>query len=641
MCFLYAYFTAGESLQFFYIIILKTDILKDEKGVKMREKWKKRTENFKFLFCNLYTYQKTGFLLPLQGCLAKVALALVTIYIPKRILDLLEGQADLDILLKEVLVLSVLMAAASVWNNNTHNAVDKCSQTFLYRRLIPMWQRGMMTMDYEILTSPVGKVAAEKARNTIESPNRGVVSYLPACTKVLESLAGLISFSVIIGSLHPGILAVLLLFFLFEMGYASKMEERKHGLQDKRATVTGKLNYLAYGTKGMQEGKDIRIYGMVPWLKSIMTTVVKEKDKIETRAATYQLRSLVLTGVLILLRDGLAYGYLIYCFLYTPMQIGDFALYFAAITGLGNWLTGLVGSMGGFLEADYFVESFREFMELPAPLEKGVTEECLKAPYTFTFENVSFSYVQEGEKKQEIPVFRNLNLTIAPKEKLAIVGVNGAGKTTLVKLLCGMVSPKEGRVLVNGIDIKEIPKKEYFKLFSAVFQDSGVLPVSIAENVMLNVRETQDVKNMWHVLRQAGLEEVVKQLPEQEMTRLVKEVSREGTELSGGQLQRLLLARALYKNAPVLLLDEPTAALDPVAESEIYEQYHQFTEEKSAVFISHRLASTGFCDRIIFLEEGSVLEEGSHEELLKAGGKYAGMFRVQSRYYQKEGSVIG
>ena len=292
MCFLYAYFTAGESLQFFYIIILKTDILKDEKGVKMREKWKKRTENFKFLFCNLYTYQKTGFLLPLQGCLAKVALALVTIYIPKRILDLLEAQADLDILLKEVLVLSVLMAAASVWNNNAHNAVDKCSQTFLYRRLIPMWQRGMMTMDYEVLTSPVGKVTAEKARNTIESPNRGVVSYLPACTKVLESLAGLISFSVIIGSLHPGILAVLLLFFLFEMGYASKMEERKHGLQDKRATVTGKLNYLAYGTKGMQEGKDIRIYGMVPWLKSIMTTVVKEKDKIETRtvqlAITYK-----------------------------------------------------------------------------------------------------------------------------------------------------------------------------------------------------------------------------------------------------------------------------------------------------------------------------------------------------------------
>lgn len=606
----------------------------------MREEWKKRAVNFRFLFRNLYEYQRFGVLLPLQGCLAKVFFALVTLYAPKRVLDLLERQVEPADLLKEVLILTIALAIASVWDNNAHNNLDMCSQTFLYRRLIPMWERGMMTMDYEALTSTVGKLKAEKARNAIDNPNRGVVSYLPTLTKVLESLAGLISFSVIIGSLHPGILGLLVCFFGVEMWYTSKVEKKKHGLQEERARVTGKLNYLAYGTRGMQEGKDIRIYGMIPWLKAVTASVIREKDKVETKAANYQMQNLLLTGVLILLRDGLAYGYLIIKFMHTQMNIGDFALYFTAITGLGNWLTGLVSSVGGFLEADYYVESFREFMELPIPSNEGTCETVSKAPYTFTFEKVSFSYMREGEETQEIPVLQNLNLTIAPGEKLAIVGVNGAGKTTLVKLLCGMVSPKEGRVLVNGTDIREIPKKEYYKLFSAVFQHSGVLPVSIAENIMPDIRETQDKARLWQVLRQAGLEKAVMELPEKEMTPLVKEISDGGVELSGGQLQRVLLARALYKDAPVLLLDEPTAALDPLAESEIYERYHRFTEGKTAVFISHRLASTGFCDRIILLEDGAILEEGTHEELMKVGGKYAEMFHVQSRYYQKEGSVI-
>lgn len=606
----------------------------------MRGKYKNRIENFRFLFGNLYKYQKSGVLLPLQGCLAKVLLALVTIYVPKRILDLLEQQVGAGMLLKEAVILTLLLAASSIWDNMARNNIDKCSQTFLYRRLIPLWQKRMMTMEYELLESSEGKIKAQKAKNTVENPNQGVVSFLPALTQVLENLAGLAGFSMIIGSLHPGVLLVLFLFFGVEMWYTGRMEARKHSLQDERAQITGKLNYLAYETRGMREGKDIRIYGMTPWLKEVTSSVVREKDIIEKKAAGYQLKSLLLTGVLILLRDGLAYTYLCYCFLDGRVDIGDFVLYFSAITGLGNWLTGLVASVGRFLEADYQVEILREFTELPAEREKATAQRELKAPYTFVFENVSFSYKQEGEDGTEKEVLKNLNLTIKPGEKLAIVGVNGAGKTTLVKLLCGMLRPKEGRILVNGIDVCSIPKEQYYELFSAVFQHSGVLPVSVAENVMLNIKESEDKERMWQVLEQAGLENVVKALPGKEMTKLVKEVSEDAVELSGGQLQRLLLARALYKDAPVLLLDEPTAALDPLAESAIYERYHTFTKGKTAVFISHRLASTRFCDRVLMMEAGEIIEEGTHAELMKLGGKYARMFQIQSRYYQEEGSVV-
>lgn len=282
-----------------------------------------------------------------------------------------------------------------------------------------------------------------------------------------------------------------------------------------------------------------------------------------------------------------------------------------------------------------------------------------RACYSIVFEDVSFGY---GDKK----LFEHFSLKIDAGEKVALVGMNGAGKTTLMKLLCGLYPLSGGRILIDGIDISTMEKEQYYRYISILFQEVKVLPFTIGKNVSCAwTKEEQrqmeerkydnrfsrafakvessdihgnvyDEDKVIQCLKQAKLWDKVQTLPKGIHTTLTQILDRSGIQLSGGETQRLMLARALYKDTPILILDEPTAALDPIAESELYEEYSSLCENKISVFISHRLSSTRFCDRILFLEHGKILEEGNHDSLMKMNGKYADMYRIQSHYYQKE-----
>ena len=212
--------------------------------------------------------------------------------------------------------------------------------------------------------------------------------------------------------------------------------------------------------------------------------------------------------------------------------------------------------------------------------------------------------------------------------------MNGAGKTTLVKLICGFYDPTEGRVLLNGKDIREYNRRDYYTLFSAVFQEFSVLPATIAANVAQTETDI-DYSRVADCLERAGLTQKISSLPNGVESLLNRDIYEDAVDLSGGEMQRLMLARALYKDSPVILLDEPTAALDPISERELYEKYNEMTHGRSSVYISHRLASTRFCDRIILVENKGIAEQGTHSELLAKGGRYAELFGVQSKYYRK------
>lgn len=582
-----------------------------------------------FYFKECFNYDKIGFIVAILLIPSKILNSLVTIFIPKVVIDSIESFDGEGRFLLRILAVTIIMALTSVVELIAKNTMEHSMNSFVLTRLNRLWIEKSCTMNYEAFTSEKGKQFSDKARLMLEGTTRwGIGTYIPRLIELSISFIGFVIYGSLLVNVHPLVLASLLVTYFINLFVTLKAEKKKQLLKDEAAKADRKLNYFAYNTRGLSIAKDIRIYSMRDWISGMTTMARLDLKKVDEQIQGYQVHVLVINSIIVLFRDGIVYAVLIWLALQGKITTGYFALYAAAINGLGEWLSQITSGIGLFREADNYVTDFRKYLDLPDDDNTAKKDISFKNAPVIELKNVSFSYGDNA------PVLNDISFKVNSGEKIAIVGTNGAGKTTLIKLICGLLRPKSGEILIDGTPASSVSTKSFAKSVSAVFQDSALLPVSIKKNIIMNDEEADEAK-LKSVISLAGLDKKIASLEMGAKTPLVKHISEDGTEFSGGETQKLLLARAIYKDAPILILDEPTAAMDPIAEQNVYLKYNDLSKEKTSFFISHRLSSTRFCDRVILIDGGRIKEAGTHDELMAKGGMYHDMYMVQSKYYQE------
>ena len=576
--------------------------------------------------------EKKVILLSLLSALFAVALNLINLYVSPMILSVVERQASVTELIVTIVVfvaaLMLVSAASSYVNTNT-----------LYGRIsvrceiINLLNRKMATTSYQNISDERFKTLKIKVQETIGSNRAATEAVWTTLTDLTTNIVGFAFYVVLMSSIQPLLLLAILATTVISYFVSNRLSEWGYKHREEESEYSTQIYYLDRQSSDLTVAKDIRIFGLRSWLDDLYAKSMAAYTAFKRKEQGVYIWASVTDLVLTFLRNAIAYAYLIGLVIGNGLSVSEFLLFFGAVGGFTAWVSGILGGFNTLHKQSLDISSVRECLEFPEPFkfedgEPIKTEE--NRLYEIRLEKVSYRY--PGSDKDTLT---NINLTLHPGEKLAVVGLNGAGKTTLIKLICGFLDATEGRILLDGKDIRDYNRRDYYKMFSAVFQEFSLLAGTIATNVAQD-SEGFDMERVKDCVEKAGLRKKIESLKDGYDTYLNREVFEDAMLLSGGETQRLMLARALYKNAPFIVLDEPTAALDPIAESEMYQKYNEMTSGKSSIYISHRLASTRFCDRIIMIADGGIGEEGTHEELLKAGGKYAELYEVQSKYY-KEG----
>lgn len=394
----------------------------------------------------------------------------------------------------------------------------------------------------------------------------------------------------------------------------------------KPAADADYLDRPLYAGAYPRRGKEIRVYKEQSLINRIATNKILTDG--EKTLKQISMRTAKTSSVVAIMGAAVAFG--VYVFIgvkgsFGLFNIGSLVMYCGAFMQIINGVMQIANTLGKLAEILPLAKIYFAITEHKDGREYGTQELC-GTEFEIEFKNVSFKY--PGAENYAL---QNVNLKIKNGEHLAVVGRNGSGKTTFIKLMCRLYDVTDGEILINGVNIKDYTKDSIIKLYSVVFQDFKIFSVSLKDNICSNSDFEGD--RFYTCLENADIKERTEHMPNKENTYLYKDLDENGVEISGGEAQKLALARALYKDAPIVVLDEPTAALDPIAENEIYTRFNTFVQGKTAIYISHRLSSCAFCDKIAVFNNAKLAETGTHKDLLSAGGKYAELWNAQAKYY--------
>lgn len=585
-------------------------------------------------------YRKSTIAYLFIGGIAGASMSYIWTIIAKLVIDMITkqaGAADKDVTpLLWLVVFTTVVEFIMMWLNTT--AAKKLRIGFMYTRLKLIEERiaKTMTLEYEQLENPDMLDRLQKAKRSAEGEWMGLGALMSNMWSTAVQLVAVLTAVGIIFTLNGWLVLIIFVLSFIQFEYFDYIRIKdKEVMWDAMAPHWRKMNYMQDTATDFTYAKDIRLYGMKPWLLGKYKDINKIELEHWIQSRKYWAMNIWFGQGISLVRNVLIYGWLIYDMLFNGMSIGDFTLYTGSAITFSMYVSQFLQSLGGMREHSAKVDDFRSYMDIKNADE--LQEKHTPVPeadgYTFEFRNVSFRY-----KGQETYALKNLNLTFSAGQRLAVVGLNGAGKSTFIKLLLRLYDVTEGQILCNGIDIRKFDRNEYFRLFSPAFQEVEVFAFPLCENVSMRLSGDTDRAKAEEFLRAAGMGEKLDKLPKGIDTEMLKVLYEDGVDLSGGEKQKMALARALYKNAPVVVLDEPTAALDALAEYRLYQSFDGMIGGKSAVYISHRLSSTRFCDTIAMFKGGEMVEYGTHDELLKKDGAYAEMFRVQAQYYVEDGA---
>ncbi|RHD15221.1 ABC transporter ATP-binding protein [Eubacterium ventriosum] len=560
---------------------------------------------------------------------------LLNSYAPKYVLSFIEDDLPFNTIIMYTVIICLIMMILDVISTTCYNSFE-----FEYRKTEGYVEKKRMDKlfhtDFKNMESPDFLDYAQRAKTALNR-GKGFHGVLYQSRNFIAQGTLMILSAALIGIQN---LLMMIIFIVISFGivkissFFTKRDKIK--FSDAMAPTWRKMNYLESTTKNFDFAKDIRLFNMsnafFNQLSGVNETYKELNRKHHNRMVLWE----VSLGSVLIVQKILMYTWLVYNVVTGAYQISDFVLYvglvstFHASVGYVNWIYSDMRT-NSLMINDYrnFID-WKEDRETADEKDGHITEINLDK-FEFRFENVSFKYPGHDNY-----VLKNVNLTIKNGAKLAVVGVNGAGKTTFIKLMMKLYEPSEGRILLNDVDIKEYNREEYFKLFSPVFQNVECFAMPIYQNISFAEEDKTDMNKINEVLEQSGLSEKINSYEKGIHTKLLKIFDKEGIDLSGGEKQRLAMARALYKDGKVIILDEPTAALDALAEDRMYREFENMIHGKTAVFISHRLGSTRFCDKIAMFEDGTIVEEGTHEELMAKNEKYAYMFGIQSQYYDEK-----